>query len=157
MHFKAVYLIKTPWTLSAIELYQRRDHHLSAKLVPVIEDRGCCVVSTTHPYCLFSDFLDGNRYIFFQAAPRLYSRGWMDPVPEPLLLRKSGSAGNRTQDLWICNQELCSLDDRDSLVYHINIILIIINTCYEIMWPPLWSSGQSSWLQIRRPGFDSRH
>jgi hypothetical protein len=23
--------------------------------------------------------------------------------------------------------------------------------------PPLWSSGQSSWLQIRRPGFDSRH
>jgi hypothetical protein len=24
-------------------------------------------------------------------------------------------------------------------------------------WPPLWSSGQSSWLQIRRPGFDSPH
>jgi hypothetical protein len=23
--------------------------------------------------------------------------------------------------------------------------------------PSLWSSGQSSWLQIRRPGFDSRH
>jgi hypothetical protein len=23
--------------------------------------------------------------------------------------------------------------------------------------PPLWSSGRSSWLQIRRPGFDSRH
>jgi hypothetical protein len=23
--------------------------------------------------------------------------------------------------------------------------------------PPLWSSGQSSWLQFRRPGFDSRH
>jgi hypothetical protein len=22
---------------------------------------------------------------------------------------------------------------------------------------PLWSSGQSSWLQIRRPGFNSRH
>jgi hypothetical protein len=22
---------------------------------------------------------------------------------------------------------------------------------------PLWSSGQSSWLQIRRPGFDSRY
>jgi hypothetical protein len=22
---------------------------------------------------------------------------------------------------------------------------------------PLWSSGQSSWLQIRRPWFDSRH
>jgi hypothetical protein len=23
-------------------------------------------------------------------------------------------------------------------------------------WPPLWSSGQSSWLQIQRSGFDSR-
>jgi hypothetical protein len=23
-------------------------------------------------------------------------------------------------------------------------------------WPPLWSSGQSSWLQIQRPRFDSR-
>jgi hypothetical protein len=23
--------------------------------------------------------------------------------------------------------------------------------------PPLWSSGQSSWLQIRSPGFDSWH
>jgi hypothetical protein len=21
-----------------------------------------------------------------------------------------------------------------------------------MFWPPLWSSGQSSWLQIRRPG-----
>jgi hypothetical protein len=23
-------------------------------------------------------------------------------------------------------------------------------------WPPLWSSGQSSWLKIQRSGFDSR-
>jgi hypothetical protein len=32
-------------------------------------------------------------------------------------------------------------------------------TCDQILFsgPPLWSSGQSSWLQIRRPGFDSRH
>jgi hypothetical protein len=31
---------------------------------------------------------------------------------------------------------------------------------YDSSWilqrPPLWSSGQSSWLQIQRPGFDSR-
>jgi hypothetical protein len=25
----------------------------------------------------------------------------VDPVPDPLLLRKSGSAGNRTRDLWV--------------------------------------------------------
>jgi hypothetical protein len=29
--------------------------------------------------------------------------------------------------------------------------------CMVELRPPLWSSGQSSWLQIRRPGFDSRH
>jgi hypothetical protein len=29
----------------------------------------------------------------------------VDPVPDPLLLRKSGSAGNRTWDLWICSHE----------------------------------------------------
>jgi hypothetical protein len=32
------------------------------------------------------------------------------PIPDPLLLRKSGSAGNRTRDLWIYSQELEPLD-----------------------------------------------
>jgi hypothetical protein len=32
-----------------------------------------------------------------------------------------------------------------------------INSLYEAGRPPLWSSSQSSRLQIRRPGFDSRH
>jgi hypothetical protein len=36
----------------------------------------------------------------------------MDPVPEPLLLRKSGSAGNRILVLWICSQEHWPLDHR---------------------------------------------
>jgi hypothetical protein len=33
------------------------------------------------------------------------------------------------------------------------------NYLHVTFWdrPPLWSSGQSSWLQIRRSGFDSRH
>jgi hypothetical protein len=30
-------------------------------------------------------------------------------------------------------------------------------TVASLVRPRLWSSGQSSWLQIRRPGFDSRH
>jgi hypothetical protein len=28
---------------------------------------------------------------------------------------------------------------------------------YSQVGEPLWSSSQSSWLQIRRPGFNSRH
>ena len=36
----------------------------------------------------------------------------MDSVPDPLLLRISGSAGNRTRDLCICSQKLWPLDHR---------------------------------------------
>jgi hypothetical protein len=34
---------------------------------------------------------------------------------------------------------------------------IYFNLPYVILGPPLWPSGHSSLLQIRRPGFDSRH
>jgi hypothetical protein len=43
------------------------------------------------------------------------------------------------------------------------IILLYKKKCflyyyiYKNKWPPLWSSGESSWLHIRRPGFDFRH
>jgi hypothetical protein len=36
----------------------------------------------------------------------------VDPVPDPLLSRKSGSAWNRTRDLGICSQKLWPLDHR---------------------------------------------
>jgi hypothetical protein len=55
------------------------------------------VVSVTDSYGRILGFLDRSRYCFFQASPQLYSRGWVDPVPDPLLLRKSGNAGNRTR------------------------------------------------------------
>jgi hypothetical protein len=44
-----------------------------------------------------SGFLDWISYFFFQVAPQLYSQGWVDPIPDPPLLRKSGSTGNQTQ------------------------------------------------------------
>jgi hypothetical protein len=70
---------------------------LSAKLVPNFADRGCRVVSVTDPYGRILCLLDRSRYFFFQVAPQLYSLGWVDPVPDTLFLRKSGSAGNRTR------------------------------------------------------------
>jgi hypothetical protein len=45
------------------------------------------IISLSRPESLF----------FFQAALLLYSRGWVDPVPDPLLHRKPGSAGNGTR------------------------------------------------------------
>jgi hypothetical protein len=85
---------------------------LSAKLVPTFSDIGCRVIRATEPQGRILVFLDRSRYYFFQAALQLYSRGLVDPVPDPLFLRKSLSSGNRTQDLWICSQELWPLDHR---------------------------------------------
>jgi hypothetical protein len=70
---------------------------LSAKLVPTFANGGCHVVSVTDLYGQILVFLDRSRYFSFQVAPRFYSRGWVDSVPDPLLLRKSGSAGNRSR------------------------------------------------------------
>jgi hypothetical protein len=38
-------------------------------------------------------FLDRSRYFLFQVAPQLSSRGWVDPVPDPLLLRNVEAPG----------------------------------------------------------------
>jgi hypothetical protein len=57
-------------------------------------------------------FLDRIRYFFLQVAPLLSSRGWVDLVPDLRFLRKCGSPGNRTRDLWICSQKLWPLDHR---------------------------------------------
>jgi hypothetical protein len=56
------------------------------------------VISVTDPYGRILRFLDWSLYFFFQVAPQLYSLGRLDPVPDPLLFRKSGSAGNRTRN-----------------------------------------------------------
>jgi hypothetical protein len=89
-------LKKTQWPESAIEPYRPSDRRLSAKLVRTFTDRGFHVVSVTDPYGRFLGFLDRSRYFFSQVAPQLYSWGWAYTFPDPLL-RKSGSAGNRTQ------------------------------------------------------------
>jgi hypothetical protein len=46
------------------------------------------------PYSLFSR---QEPLLIYQVAPQLYSRGWVDPVPDPLLLFFPGSAENRTR------------------------------------------------------------
>jgi hypothetical protein len=62
-----------------------------------IVDRRCRMIRLTDPHGRILGFIDRNRYFFFQVDPHLYSRGWVDPVPDSLLLRKSGRAGNWTR------------------------------------------------------------
>jgi hypothetical protein len=88
---------QTPWPEPASELYRQSESSFSAKLVPTFAGRGCHVVSVKNPYGHILRFLDRNRCYFFQLATQLYSRGWVDPVPDTLLLSKCGNAGNRTR------------------------------------------------------------
>jgi hypothetical protein len=52
-----------------------------------------------------SGFLDQSRYYFIKVSPQMCSRSRVDPVPDPWLLKKADSSGNRTRELWICIQE----------------------------------------------------
>jgi hypothetical protein len=80
-------------------------------LVPTFADRG---VSRGQrggfPTVVNLSFLDRSRYFSFKQLLIYPHKGWVDLVPDPLLLRKSGSAGNRTRDLWVSSQELWPLD-----------------------------------------------
>jgi hypothetical protein len=88
---------QTPWPKSASELYRPSDRRMSVKLVTTFADRGCHVVSVTNLYGRILGFLDRSPYFFIQVALQLFSRGCVDPVAHPLLLIKSGSAGNLTR------------------------------------------------------------
>jgi hypothetical protein len=96
---------KKLWPESSSELYRPSDRRISAMLVPTFADRG-----VSHHYRRILGFLVRSSYCFFEVAPQLYSQGWVDSVPDPLLLINSGSAGNRTPFLWVCSQELWPLD-----------------------------------------------
>jgi hypothetical protein len=80
--------------------------------VPTFVDRGVSRGQRDGtPTVVNLSFLDRSRYYFFHVTPHLSSRGCVDPVPDPLLQRKSGSAGNRIRDPCVCSQELWPLDN----------------------------------------------
>jgi hypothetical protein len=87
---------------------------LVGEVVPNLRIKGVAWSAQRIPPVVSLGFLDRSRYYFSQVAPQLSSRGWVDPVPDPLLLRKSGSAGNQTRDLWICSQKLSTRLQRRS-------------------------------------------
>jgi hypothetical protein len=80
-----------PWPEFADELYRPSDHRLSVKVLR-IEGFAWSARRTR----IFSIFLERSRYFSFQVTSQFCSWGWVDPVPDPILLRKSGNAGNRT-------------------------------------------------------------
>jgi hypothetical protein len=67
----------------------------------------------------------------------------MDPVPDPLLLRKPVSAGESNLDLWICSQELLPL-------YHRGGPLEMDIPYFSIQALKVCSaSSRNSWISVR--------
>jgi hypothetical protein len=66
-------------------------------LVPTFVDRGCRRQrnGSPRPYSRLSR--PWPLLFLSSIVPRLHSRGWVDSFPDPLLLRKSGGAANRTR------------------------------------------------------------
>jgi hypothetical protein len=139
--------IKTPWPDSASELYRPRQ----AKLVPTFSDRVCLVVSMTDPYGSVLGFLDRSRYFFFQVTPQLYSRSWVDPVPDPLLLRKSERRISNP-DLWIWLWTLTTIPQRRSTFFNITYI-ISVRTSQEAQYISDLYSGTLTTRPQRRSTF----
>jgi hypothetical protein len=80
-------------------------------LVPNFVDRGVlCGQRGGTPTAVNLSFLDWSHYLFFRVAPFLSSWGWVDPIPDPLLLRKFGST---------CSNSMCSLH------HHIDIFSLL--------------------------------
>jgi hypothetical protein len=84
---------QTPWHESTSKLYPIKWLLLVGEVSAnsTFADRRCHVVSVKDPCGHTLRFLDRSHYFFFQVVPQLYSRVWVDPVPHPLLVRKSGS------------------------------------------------------------------
>jgi hypothetical protein len=87
-------------------LGRQSSRHRPAKLVTTSTDRGVSRGQRNgSPRPLISVYRTWIATYFIQVAPQLTSRGWVHPVPDPLPLRKSGIAGNRTRDLCVCSQK----------------------------------------------------
>jgi hypothetical protein len=74
--------------------------------------RGVSLGQHTGPTAINLSFLGRCLRSFIHVFPQLSCRCWLDPVPNPPLLRKSGRAGNRTRNLLNCSQKLWLLDHR---------------------------------------------
>jgi hypothetical protein len=120
------------------------------------------------PNCLDNRFTDGGYFVSLTRRPHstphkqflviISFRGWVDPraivrleILGKLRKRINDLIGTRTRDLPAWNK-----DPQPYTLPRSPYLCIYKNTSIYVIWSPLWSSGQSSWLQIQRSGFDFR-
>jgi hypothetical protein len=100
---------QTPWFLVRKLSIPAERHHLSAKFVPNFADRG--VSRGEHNWSarpLISIFWH-EPLLHHSSSSSVIPTMLIGPVPDPLLLEKCGSAGNRARDLLIYSHKLWPL------------------------------------------------
>jgi hypothetical protein len=120
---------KNSWHESASELYRPSDRRLSVKLVPTWGQRVPCGQrdGSLRPY---SRFPRQKPLLFYQVAPQLYSWGWVDPVPDPLLFF-FWYCLESNPGLRICRQELWPLDNRGGRSKRTRLQNVIVGNVYS--------------------------
>jgi hypothetical protein len=115
------------------------------------------VVSAADPHCRNLGFLDRSRYFPSSRSSIVHTRP-SGPRSRPTALPSTLCA----LAVWFCLRLIVTALSVTRLHYGsvgiacsspLNIFIHVIPED----GPLLWSSGQSSRLQIRKPGFDSRH
>jgi hypothetical protein len=71
------------------------------------------------------------------------------PVPDPLLLRKSGRVGNRTRDLWICSHKLWPLDHRGGKWKQIQTDILASTVSHDKINVILMRSPDMIWSAVK--------
>jgi hypothetical protein len=129
------------WNIYILNLtlwHRSSDHRLSAKLVPTLRIQGATWSSQRVPTAVNLGSVDPEPLPFHSSSSKLSSLGWVDPVPDPLLHTKYGSAGDRTRDFWMCTQERLTTrpQRRSKYLYtaNLNEKLTPINYDKDIRW-----------------------
>jgi hypothetical protein len=97
---------QTPWPLVRKRTIPTERPPLVGEIYcQLLRIEGCRVVSAADPLrSLISVFWTGAATFLSSSALFYPHKGWVDPIPDPLLSRTFGSAGNWTQNLWVSSQ-----------------------------------------------------
>jgi hypothetical protein len=142
---------QTPWYFSPQTNYtDRATTTCWRNLLPTFADSGASSGQRGgSPTVVNLSFLDRSRYFSFKQLLIYSHKGWVDPVPNPLLLRKCGISRNVTRDFWVSSQDLWALDQ--SLIQELTTRAMKLPVDIRFISKTLWTCNYRS--RCSRSGF----
>jgi hypothetical protein len=107
----------TPWPLVRKPTIPERPPHVGEVSANFLRIEGVAWSAQRIPSAINSVFLTGAATFSFKQFLNYHHEAEWTPVPDPLVLRKSGSAGNRTRDSGT-NYRLDHVTYSNALIFH---------------------------------------